>query len=555
MLGSGGRTACAGPVFHFEPGFARTSGFPSHFDNCLLFWDWQRPFMKWARLDNNSNLVGIEPFTGAVTLSNTKQKMDEAEKAGEFVIRRPVDAQFGPDGCLYLLDYGETWGPNPDSKLIKISYQWGNLAPIARASASPIAGHEPLTVSFSSAGSKDIEGSPLHYEWRLFESASSSQTNAQLEANARILSTEANPQVILAKPGNYVVQLTVRDDEGANSKTSLPIVVGNTPPQVRFEAPQDGDFFTPGKPIAYKVRVVDAEDGDSAHYEELMDSRVFVSAQWSRGDGKEEVSHPGLALMKQSDCFNCHALETKIVGPAYVDVANKYRGQPGALEASVQRVIKGSIRLWGDAPMLSHESFTSDQVHLMVQWIFDLKAGASHAGLTQGLAGKIVPPVDQSVRMATVEAAYTDGGGAPAAPLSGKAQLKLRTRRLEAEQADIINGPKIAERGDASGNHALGQINRAHSITFNNLDLADSASITCRVANGGTSSVIEFRDGTAKGEILASIDVKSTGAWNKWVELTAPLKIPNHRTTVCLTFSAIRAEGLVDLDWIQFDPR
>jgi len=408
-------------------------------------------------------------------------------------------------------------------------------------------------VSLSSAGSKDIDGSALFYEWRLFENANSSQTNAQIETNAPILSTEANPRVVLSKPGNYVVQLTVIDDQGAKSKTSLPIVVGNTPPQVQFEAPQDGDFFTPGEPISYKVHVVDAEDGDSRQYEELMDSRVFVSAQWSRSDGKEEVSHPGLALMKQSDCFNCHALETKIVGPPYVDVANKYRGQPGALEASVQRVIKGSIRLWGDAPMLPHESFTTDQIRLMVQWIFDLKAGAGNAGLTRGLAGTIIAPPDQNVRVATLEAAYTDAGRAPAGPLSGKAQLKLRSRRLEAEQADLVNGPRIAERGDASGNHALGQINRNHSIRFNNLGLADSTSVTCRVANGGTNSVIEFRDGSTQGEILAAIEVKPTGAWNKWVELTAPLKIPNHRTSVCLTFSAIRAEGLVDLDWIQFN--
>ena len=173
-----------------------------------------------------------------------------------------------------------------------------------------------------------------------------------------LLSTEANPSVTVDQPGNYIVQLTVSDDKGASSKTSLPLVVGNTPPQVRFESPQEGDFFTLGKPIPYKVRVVDAEDGDSAHFDEVMDARTFVSARWSRGDGKEEGSHPGLALMKQSDCFNCHAIETKIVGPAYLDVANKYRGQPGAIEASIQRVIKGSSGVWGESPMLPHESFT-----------------------------------------------------------------------------------------------------------------------------------------------------------------------------------------------------
>ena len=555
MLGSGGRTACAGPVFHFRQEFKATRGFPQHFDNCLLFWDWQRPFLKWARLDDDSRLLGIESFTSAVTLANVKQQIDAAEKAGRFVIRRPVDAQFGPDGCLYLLDYGETWGPNADSKLLRISYQWGNLAPIARASATPAAGREPLVVSLSSAGSKDIEGSPLQFEWRLFESGGTLATNSGGVAAGRILSTEANPRVTLERPGNYVVQLTVSDDQGAKSKTTLPLVAGNTPPQVRFESPLDGDFFTPGKAVAYKVRVVDAEDGDSAQYEELMDSRNFVSARWSRGDGQEETGHPGLALMKQSDCFNCHAVETKIVGPAYLEVANKYRGQPGALDASVQRVLKGSIRVWGDAPMLPHESFTVDQVHLMVQWVFDLKPGETGAGLVRGLSGKIIAPTDPAIRTALIEASYTDAGRAPAGALVGRAQLKLRSRRLEAEQADAINGPKISERDQASGKFALGSINQSHSIKFNNLDLADSASVSCRVANGGTTTVIEFRDGSERGEVLAAVEVKPTGGWDRWVELTAPLKIPHHRTAVCLTFASSRSEGLVDLDWIQFNPR
>jgi cytochrome c len=428
MLGTGGRTACAGPVFHFQRGFEKTGGFPEQFDNCLLFWDWQRPFIRWARLDADSKLIGIEPFTGAVTLANERRNIEEAEKSGAFVIRRPADARFGPDGCLYLLDYGETWGVNPDAKLIRISYQRGNLPPVAKASASPEAGREPLAVSLSSLGSKDYEGSPLRFEWRLFESAGASPTNAGLRTVDRLLSTEANPRVTIDKPGNYVIQLTVSDDQGDKSKTSLPLVVGNSPPQVRFEVPDLGAVFTPGQPISYKVHVIDAEDGDSAHDDELMDSRVFVTAHWTRDDGKDEAGHPGLALMRQSDCFNCHSIQTRIVGPAYLDVANKYRGQAGALEASVQRVIKGSTGVWGNAPMLPHESFTADQVHLMLQWVFSLKPGESGEGLVRGLAGKIMAPVDEHVRSATLEATYTDFGRGPIPSLAGKAQVTLARR-------------------------------------------------------------------------------------------------------------------------------
>ena len=105
-------------------------------------------------------------------------------------------------------------GPNPDSKLIKISYQWGNLAPIAKASANPAAGREPLTISLSSAGSKDIEGDPLRFEWQLFQGAGASPTNTNRVVTGKFLSAEANPSVTLDQPGNYIIQLTVSDDQG-----------------------------------------------------------------------------------------------------------------------------------------------------------------------------------------------------------------------------------------------------------------------------------------------------------------------------------------------------
>ena len=197
-LGEGGRTACAGPVFHYRSDFAKTDGFPAQYDNCLLFYDWQRPFMKWARLDANAKFVGIEPFPATVAVVNNRKSISAAQKTGAFVIRRPEDSQFGPDGCLYLIDYGETWGVNPDAKLLKISYQRGNIAPVAVATATPSSGREPLTVSLSSSGSKDYEGDALHYEWRLYP-------------GSKLFSTAANPILTLDQPGNFVVELQVSD--------------------------------------------------------------------------------------------------------------------------------------------------------------------------------------------------------------------------------------------------------------------------------------------------------------------------------------------------------
>ena len=56
------------------------------------------------------------------------EEMAGAIAQGATLVKRVVSCVFGADGCLYMLDYGETWGANKDAKLIKISYQRGHLA-------------------------------------------------------------------------------------------------------------------------------------------------------------------------------------------------------------------------------------------------------------------------------------------------------------------------------------------------------------------------------------------------------------------------------------------
>jgi len=535
ILGSGGRTACAGPVFHFKPEFKNTSGFPEHFDNCLLFYDWQRPFLKWARLDRDSGLAGTEPFTSAVTLANDRERVLSARERSEFVIQRPVDSQFGPDGCLYLLDYGETWGVNKDTRLLKVSYQWGNLAPVAKASADTMSGREPLSVTFSSAGSKDHDGDPLRYEWLV-------------HPGGKKFSAEPSPKLTLALPGNYVIELRVSDVHGASNSANIPLIVGNSAPEVRFIEPQEGDFFTPSQPIRYQIAVRDTEDGSSVDYEELFETRTFLNVTWSRGDGRIEEAEPGLALMKQSDCFNCHATEQKIVGPPLLEVANRYRGQPDALEASIERVILGSSGVWGDVPMLPHSAMNSDQARMMVRWVFSLEPGKVGANILRGLSGKLIAPKESKIRTATLEASCTDGGRPPAGALTGKATIKLRSRRLEAELADEKKGLKVL------GNF-LGAIDHGHYARFANINLSTSSSVTLRVASGGQGGRIELRSDAADGPLLAEVEVQPTGGWEKWTELKALLQPATKRGDLFVVFSNPDKGGLMNLDWLQFNPQ
>lgn len=310
MLGEGGRTACAGPVFHFRPEFSNTGGFPETLQ--------PPPLLTGNGPSSNGRVSTVMPISWASNLSpppSHSPTTRDASSPPNSAATMSCAGSLTPSSALTDNSTSSTLAnpgaPTP-TQLVRISYQRGNLAPVAKALATPQAGCEPLLISLSAAGSKDHEGDALTYTWRL-------------HPGDQPLAQGAEAQVNLPTPGNYVVELIATDIHGASGRTSLPITVGNSPPEVRFHHPEDGDFFVPGQSVAYEVAVRDAEDGRSETDDELMDARVFVNARWSRGDGKESSDEPGLALMKQSDCFNCHAIETKIVGPPLLDVANKYR--------------------------------------------------------------------------------------------------------------------------------------------------------------------------------------------------------------------------------------
>lgn len=80
------------------------------------------------------------------------------------------------------------------------------------------------------------------------------------------------------------------------------------------------------------------------------------------------------SLAKRSGCFSCHQIDKKVVGPAYKDVAAKYKGQPGAVEKLVEKARKGGGGVWGDVAMPPNEvSRVSDaNLKLIVEWILSL---------------------------------------------------------------------------------------------------------------------------------------------------------------------------------------
>ena len=78
-------------------------------------------------------------------------------------------------------------------------------------------------------------------------------------------------------------------------------------------------------------------------------------------------------LAQKKNCMACHAIDKKVVGPAYKDVAAKYAGQKDAVDKLSQKVIKGGSGVWGPVPMPANAQVNEAEAKQLVQWIMTLK--------------------------------------------------------------------------------------------------------------------------------------------------------------------------------------
>ena len=85
------------------------------------------------------------------------------------------------------------------------------------------------------------------------------------------------------------------------------------------------------------------------------------------------VTQANEKLLQASGCTACHSVDKKLIGPAYKDVAAKYRGNKGAEADLVKKVKAGSKGVWGDIPMTPNAHVKDEDIRTMVQWILQLK--------------------------------------------------------------------------------------------------------------------------------------------------------------------------------------
>lgn len=79
------------------------------------------------------------------------------------------------------------------------------------------------------------------------------------------------------------------------------------------------------------------------------------------------------ALATSKNCMACHAVDKKLVGPSFKDVAKKYAGDKAAADKLADKVMKGGAGAWGPVPMPANPQVNSAEAHKLVAWVLSQK--------------------------------------------------------------------------------------------------------------------------------------------------------------------------------------
>lgn len=233
-IGASGAPMTSG-TYSFDPDLQSDRKWPAYFDSKAIWADW-----------NNSRLFTVQLNESGTTYTDLNRFLPNLP------MRRPHALQFGPDGALYMIEWGSGFnGNNTDSGIYRIDYVEGNRAPVARATADKTSGPSPLTVQFDGTGSFDADtgdATGLTYAW-------------DFDGDGTTDATTPTGSFTYTAPGDYTARLTVTDEGGRTGTTNIDITSGNTAPTVDLVLPPDGGFFDFGDYIEYEVEVSDPEDG------------------------------------------------------------------------------------------------------------------------------------------------------------------------------------------------------------------------------------------------------------------------------------------------------
>ncbi|MBP2335085.1 glucose/arabinose dehydrogenase/PKD repeat protein [Saccharothrix coeruleofusca] len=567
-FGGGGESPMGGPTYRFDPDLDVVTKFPEHFDGKNFAYEWDRGWIKTIDVGPDGERGAITPFFDSMTLT------------------RPMNLEFGPDGSLYVLDYGSGYfGGAPDSAVYRIDYTRGHHTPVAKLTADKTSGPAPLTVDFDPSGTADEDGDALTYAW-------------DFDGDGTVDSTTAGPvSHTYTELGQFSAKLSVTDPTGLVGSASVVISVGNTAPVVTLNAPADGKVFSFGDQVPFSVTVTDPEDG------QVDCSKVTVEYIL----GHDSHGHP---LSRATGCEGViatpsdggHGMDANIFG--VINASYTDTGAPGA------PALTGSDEVILQPKDKQAEFFTTMQGVQVVEageaegdkrvghiddgdWIaFDPVnlAGVDAIGyrVSSGGSGGVIEvrvdsPDGALVQQVAVPATggwdnYVDIAPAPITDPGGTHRLflvfrgsgslfdvdaiRFRTgtgpggwqpvQPKPAESFDSQQGVNLFDDGPAQDGRQVGDIHDGDWIAFNGVDLAGISGIGYRVASDSAGGTIEVRADSPTGPLLQTTAVGNTGGWRSYADI-APHGVTDPGGAHALYFVFRGGSGaLFDVDTITF---
>ncbi len=150
----------------------------------------------------------------------------------------------------------------------------------------------------------------------------------------------------------------------------------NHPPVVKIINPKASSLFEWNTQVNYQITVSDKEDGDSK-YDEINTKEVLLEVRYIKDTSnlQSELSKPArndagdLALMRASNCFNCHNFTGKLIGPSFYDISKKYPYTSSNIALLAKRITDGTTGIWGKVTMPKHPELSKSQAQTIVEWI------------------------------------------------------------------------------------------------------------------------------------------------------------------------------------------
>ncbi|MDJ1468694.1 PQQ-dependent sugar dehydrogenase [Xanthocytophaga flava] len=494
LVGSGSRSATGGPIYHRSDFKNAKRPWPAYYEGKWIATDFSRGWIMAITMDENSNYKSMERI-----LPNYRPV-------------EPIDMKFGPNGDLYVLEYGSNWFRKSDnSALVRIEYNGGNRKPLVHASSSKTGGTVPFQATLSSQGTKDFDGDALKYQWKV--------TTA---GGAPKLFTTANPAVTFDKAGVYTATLTVTDAKGASNSQSIKIIAGNEPPAVTVDLAGNKTFYFTDQPLAYDVTVSDKEDGSLANGK-ITPAQVAMSIDYlSEGfdyaeiiQGQRSVDAStqfavAKVLMSKSDCNVCHQLKTKSVGPMFTEIATKYQGDAKAPNYLINKIRNGGSGVWGEVNMPAHPAMSVNDASTIVNYILNSTTKTLSTLPVKGTYTVKLPEGDKGKGSVLIRAAYTDRGVKTIPAQTAENSIVLRSADVSASSAEVIKGAEIKARGMGSGSNVIPFANSY--IGFKKLDLSGIQELELAAAaqkrDGSVGGTIEVRLDSPTGDLIGEVKVE-----------------------------------------------